>query len=73
MLAAFLGQPEEQHSHHPDDIWADLNSVPSGAGSSIKEQLLAGWEAAGRIGPPESPQWKMEAEDRAAHQHQRGR
>ena len=58
MLAAFLGQPEEQHSHHPDDIWADLNSVPSGAGSSIKEQMLAGWEAAGRIGPPESPQWK---------------
>ena len=28
MLAAFLGQPEEQHSHYPDDIWAYLNSVP---------------------------------------------
>jgi hypothetical protein len=60
MLAAFLGQPEEQHSHYPDDIWAYLNSVPPGAASqaSIKEQMLAGWVAAGRIGPPDSPQWK---------------
>jgi hypothetical protein len=33
MLAAFLGQPEEQHSRYPDDIWAYLNSVPSGAAS----------------------------------------
>jgi len=60
MLAAFLGQPEEQHSHYPDDIWAYLNSVPSGAASqaSRKEQMLAGWVAAGRIGPPDSPRWK---------------
>ena len=60
MLAAFLGQPEEQHSHYPDDIWAYLNSVPSGADSqaSRKEQMVAGWVAAGRIGPPDSPQWK---------------
>jgi len=60
MLAAFLGQPEEQHSHYPDDIWAYLNSVPPGAASqaSRKEQMLAGWVAAGRIGPPDSPQWK---------------
>jgi len=59
MLAAFLGQPE-QHSHYPDDIWVYLNSVPSGTVShaSRKEQMLAGWEAAGRIGPPDSPQWK---------------
>jgi hypothetical protein len=60
MLAAFLGQPEEQHSHYPDDIWAYLNSVPPGAAShaSRKEQMLAGWVAAGRIAPPDSPQWK---------------
>jgi hypothetical protein len=60
MLAAFLGQPEEQHSHYPDDIWAYLNSVPSGAASqaSRKEQMVAGWVAAGRIAPPDSPQWK---------------
>jgi hypothetical protein len=59
MLAAFfLGQPEEQHSHYPDDIWAYLNSVPSGAHASRKEQMLAGWVAAGRIAPPDSPQWK---------------
>ena len=60
MLAAFLGQPEEQHSHYPDDIWAYLNSVPPGSASqtSRKEQMLAGWVAAGRIGPPDSPQWK---------------
>jgi hypothetical protein len=60
MLAEFLGQPEEQNSHYPDDIWAYLNSFPSGANSqaSRKEQMLAGWVAAGRIGPPDSPQWK---------------
>jgi hypothetical protein len=60
MLAAFLGKPEEQHSHYPDDIWAYLNSVPPGAASqaSRKEQMLAGWVAAGRIAPPDSPQWK---------------
>jgi hypothetical protein len=58
MLAAFLGQPEEQHSHYPDDIWAYLNSVPSGATSSRKEQMLAGWDAAGRIGASDSPQRK---------------
>ncbi|MGC2194067.1 MAG: hypothetical protein WA628_05285 [Terriglobales bacterium] len=60
MLAAFLGQPEEQHSHYPDDIWAYLSSVPPGAASQVsrKEQMLAGWVAAGRIAPPDSPQWK---------------
>ena len=60
MLAEFLGQPEEQHSHYPDDIWAYLNSVPSGANSqaSRKDQMLAGWVSAGRIGPPDSPRWK---------------
>ena len=60
MLAAFLGQPEEQHSHYPDDIWAYLNSVPAGADSqaSRKDQMLAGWGTAGRIGPPDSPRWK---------------
>jgi hypothetical protein len=58
MLAAFLGQPEEQHSHYPGDIWAYLNSIPSGEVSSRKEQMLAAWLAAGRIGAPESPRWK---------------
>ncbi len=60
MLAAFLGQPEEQHSHYPDDIWAYLNSVPPGAASQAtrREQMLAGWVAAGRIASPDSPQWK---------------
>jgi hypothetical protein len=58
MLAAVLGQPEEEHSHYPADIWAYLNSVPSGATSSRREQLLAGWAAAGRIGPQGSSQSK---------------
>ena len=60
MLAAFFGKPEEQHSHYPDDIWAYLNSVPLGSASqtSRKEQMLGGWVAAGRIAPPDSPQWK---------------
>ena len=59
MLAAFL-QPEEQHSHYPDGIWAYLSSVPSGADSqaSRKEQLFAGWVAAGRISSQDSSQWK---------------
>jgi hypothetical protein len=37
-----------------------LNSVPSGAASqaSRKEQMLAGWVAAGRSGSPDSTQWK---------------
>ena len=60
MLAAFLGQLEEQHSHYPDDVWTYLDSVPAGADSqaSRKEQLIAGWVAAGRIAPPNSAQWK---------------
>jgi hypothetical protein len=58
MLAAFLGQPEEGHSHYPSNIWVYLNSVPSGATSSRKEQLLRGWAAAGRIGSPDSSQSK---------------
>jgi hypothetical protein len=61
MLAAFFGQPEEQHSNYPDDIWAYLNSVPPGATAqaSRKEHMLAAWVAAGRIRPPDSPQWKQ--------------
>ena len=58
MLAAFLGQPEVQHSQYPDDIWSYLNDVPPGAVCSRKDQMLAGWVAAGRIGPSDSPQWK---------------
>jgi hypothetical protein len=57
-LAAFLGQQEEEHSHYPAHIWAYLNSVPSGASSSRREQLLAGWAAAGRINPTDSSQSK---------------
>lgn len=58
MLAGFLSQPEEQHSHYPEDVWAYLNDVPAGATSktSRKEQLISGWVAAGRIGSPDSPQ-----------------
>jgi hypothetical protein len=64
MLAPFLRQPEEQHSHYPDDIWAYLNTAPSGAASqaSRKEQMFAGWVAAGRIAPPNSPKWKRRIE-----------
>jgi hypothetical protein len=60
MLAEFLGRPEEQHSHYPEDIRAYLNSVPLETASegSRMEQMLAGWVAAGRIGPPDSPQRK---------------
>jgi hypothetical protein len=64
MLAPFLRQPEEQHSHYPDDIWAYLNTAPSGAApqATRKEQMFAGWVAAGRIAPPNSPQWKRRLE-----------
>jgi hypothetical protein len=64
MLAAFFGQPQEQHSDYPDIIWAYLNSVPAGAASqaSRKEQMLTAWAAARRIGPPNSPQQKKRIE-----------
>jgi hypothetical protein len=64
MLAPFLGQPEEQHSHYPDDVWAYLNTAPSGAApqATRREQMFAGWVAAGRIAPPNSPQWKRRLE-----------
>lgn len=60
MLAAFLGQPEGQHNHYPDDIWAYLNGVPPGEASqaSRREQMLAEWVAEGRIGILDSPQSK---------------
>jgi hypothetical protein len=61
MLAVFFSQPEEQHSHYPEDVLTYLNSVPPGEGSpaSRKEQLLAKWIAAGRMGPLDSPQSKQ--------------
>ncbi len=61
MLAVFLSQPEERHSRYPEDILAYLNSVPPGEGSpaSRKEQVLAEWIAAGRMGPLDLPQSKQ--------------
>lgn len=61
MLAAFLSQKEEPHSRYPEDILAYLNSVPPGEGSpaSRKEQVLAKWIAAGRMGPLDLPQSKQ--------------
>jgi len=64
MLAAFLSQSEERHSHYPEDILAYLNSVPPGKGSPVsrKEQVLAEWIAAGRMGPLNLPQSKQRIE-----------
>lgn len=61
MLAAFLSQPEERHSHYPEDVLAYLNSVPPGKGSPVsrKEQVLAEWRASGRVGAPDLPQSKQ--------------
>ena len=61
MLAAFLSQPEERHSRYPEDILAYLNSVPPGEGSRVsrKEQVLAVWIAADRMGPLDLPQSKQ--------------
>jgi hypothetical protein len=61
MLAVFLSQPEERHSHYPEDILAYLNSVPPGKGLPVsrKEQVLAEWIAAGRMGPVDLPQSKQ--------------
>jgi hypothetical protein len=60
MLAAFVGQPGEQHNQYPDDIWAYLNGVPPGGASQAtrREQMLAEWVAEGRIGNLDSPQSK---------------
>jgi hypothetical protein len=57
MLAAFLGHPEEGHSQYPEDILAYLNSAAPGKDSqpSRKEQVLAEWTAAGRVGPLDAP------------------
>jgi hypothetical protein len=61
MLAVFLSQPEERHSHYPEDILAYLNSVPPGKGLPVsrKEQVLAEWIAAGRMGPVDLPKSKQ--------------
>jgi hypothetical protein len=61
MLAAFLSRPEERHSHYPEDIWAYLNSVPPGEDSkaSRKEQVVAEWITAGRMGSLDLPQSKQ--------------
>jgi hypothetical protein len=62
MLAAFLGQPGEPRSHYPEDVWAYVNSsAPPGQDSqaSRKEQVVAEWIAAGRMGPLDSPQSKQ--------------
>jgi hypothetical protein len=58
MLAAFFGQPQEQHSHYPEDVWAYLNSVPLGEDSqaSRKKLLLDTWREAHRLDPLDSPQ-----------------
>lgn len=57
MLAAFFSQPEEQHSHYSEDVWAYLNSAPPGGDSKTtrKERLLENWKAANRLGPTDSP------------------
>ena len=61
MLAAFLSQPEEGHSHYPEDVLAYLNSVPVREGSlaSRKGRVLAEWIATGRMGPLDLPQSKQ--------------
>ena len=61
MLAVFLSQPEEPHSHYPEDILAYLNSVPPGKGLPVsrKERVLAEWIAAGRMGPLNLPHSKQ--------------
>jgi len=64
MLSAFVCQPEEQHKHYPDDVWAYLNGVsPEGASQiSRREQLVAGWAAEGRIGVLDSTQSRRKIE-----------
>jgi hypothetical protein len=61
MLAAFFHQPEEQHSHYPEDVWAYLSSVPPGEGTqaSRKQLLLDSWGEAHRLGVLNSPQSKQ--------------
>jgi hypothetical protein len=61
MLTPFLSPAEERHKQYPDAIAAYLNSVPPEGSSqaSRKEQVLAGWLAAGRVGPLDSPKTKQ--------------
>jgi hypothetical protein len=57
MLGPFFSESDVSHSYS-DIIWTYLKSVPPGAmpQRSRKEQLLAEWQAAGRMGPLDSPQ-----------------
>jgi hypothetical protein len=61
MLAAFLSQTEEGHSHYPEHVWAYLNSVPPDKNlqASRRAQLLAEWIVVGRMGPLDSSQSKQ--------------
>ncbi len=72
MLAAFLGQPEEQHSHYPDDIWTYLNSPPRSSFPGDPKGADVSRMGGGRS--HRSPGFSsVEAKDRAGHQYQCGR
>jgi hypothetical protein len=58
MLAQLFGRESEINSIYPEDVWAYLNSVPATnprVQVPWKEQLIAEWVKAGRIGPPTVP------------------
>jgi hypothetical protein len=56
MLAPFFSESEKPPSYYSGVTWTYLNSARTGGipQRSIKEQLLAEWLAAGRIGPLDS-------------------
>jgi hypothetical protein len=58
MLAPLLGRESEISSVYPQDVWTYLNTVPATnprVKTPWKEELIAQWVQAGRIGPPTAP------------------
>lgn len=58
MLAPFLGQPQGQQCHYPDDVWAFLTNPLPGQDlpANRKQSLVDSWMEAHRLEPLDSPQ-----------------
>jgi hypothetical protein len=57
MLAPMFGRESEKSSVYPPDVWAYLNAVPPTnprVKTTWKDELIAQWVQAGRIGQPSS-------------------
>lgn len=59
MLAPLFGKPPKLNTYYSPEVLAYLHIAPAGAPSdagSRLDQLMAEWQATGRVGPPAAPQ-----------------